>query len=102
MFSALQPDAYNKAITFSPNLPSGWDNIKISELPVGNNTISFAVKKTGQGTEYNLASKNTDWKYTLKRKGLRGKKYVLNGKTLTADADEILLGGKANNIMVLN
>ena len=97
----LHPDAHNKMITFSPNLPSGWDNIKISELPVGNNTISFVVKKSGNGTAYNISSKDADWKYTLKLKSLRGTKYMLNGKTLTAHSDEILLRGKVNNIMVL-
>ena len=97
----LHPDAHNKMITFSPNLPSGWDDIKISELPVGNNTISFAVKKSANGTAYNISSKDADWKYTLKLKSLRGTKYMLNGKTLTAHSDEILLRGKVNNIMIL-
>jgi len=98
----LHPDAHNKMITFSPNLPSGWDNIKISELPVGNNTISFVVKKSGNGTAYNISSKDADWKYTLKLKSLRGTKYMLNGKTLTAHSDEIQLRGKVINIMILN
>jgi glycogen debranching enzyme len=97
----LHPDAHNKTITFSPHLPSGWDDIKISELPVGNNTISFAVKKSSNGATYDFFFKEADWKYTLKLKGLRGSKYKLNGKTLTALSDEIQLGGKANSIVIL-
>ena len=95
----ITPDSYNKAISISPNLPSGWDNISISDLPVGNNTISFAVKKTGKGTEYNLSSKKADWKYTLTLEGLAGTKYVLNGKTLKANSNEIQLVGKENNLL---
>ncbi|MVM33456.1 amylo-alpha-1,6-glucosidase [Spirosoma sp. HMF4905] len=98
----VQPDAYKKTITFSPNLPSGWDNINVSDLPVGNNLIAFAVKKTSRGTEYDLSSKNADWNYTIKQKGLRGKKYVLNGKTLTANSDELHVGGKSAIILLLN
>lgn len=94
----FQPDAHNKSITFTPNLPTGWDNIKISELPVGNNTVSFAVKKNGGSTEYAFSSKNADWKYKLKLKGLRGTKYVLNGRIFTANSDEIQLQGKVNNV----
>ena len=96
----LHPDAHNKTITFSPNLPSGWNDIKISELPVGNTTISFTIKKSSNGTAYDFFFKEADWKYTLKLKKLRGAKYVLNGKTLTALSDEIQLHGKVNNIII--
>jgi hypothetical protein len=97
----IQPHAYQKAVTFSPHLPSGWDNIKISELPVGSNTISFAVKKSVKGTEYHLSSENADWNFTLNLQNLRGTKYVLNGKTILADSDEIHLRGRSNTIMAL-
>jgi hypothetical protein len=98
----MQPDAKNKTFTFAPNLPSGWDNISISVLAVGNNKVSFSVKTTSLGTEYNLSSKNADWKYSLKLKNLNGKKYVLNGKSLTATSAEIFLSGNTNKILLLN
>ena len=41
----INPDAYNKSIVISPHLPDSWDNGAIYDLPVGNNTISFAIKK---------------------------------------------------------
>ena len=94
----VQPNAYKKTITFLPHLPSGWDHITLSELPVGDNLISFAVKKTSQGTKYNLSSTSVGWNYTLKLSGLRGKKYVLNGKVLTANSDELSLRGQSITI----
>ena len=98
----IQPDAWHKTLTLTPNLPAGWNDIKISELPVGNNVIAFAVEKTSKGTEYHLSSKNEGWQYILKLKGLRGNKYRLNGKTLTANSNEIKLQGKINSIVVVN
>ncbi len=48
----------------------------------------------GGHTAYSLTSLATDWTYTLQIKGLAGNKYQLNGKVLTATADEIELKGK--------
>jgi glycogen debranching enzyme len=98
----LKPDAQNKTFTFAPSLPGGWDNISISNLSVGNNKVSFAVKTTPTGTEFNLFSKNADWKHSLKLKNLIGKKYLLNGKSLTATSGEIFLSGNTNKIVVLD
>ncbi|WP_460963170.1 alpha-L-rhamnosidase-related protein [Spirosoma litoris] len=98
----VQPDAYKKAIAFSPHLPSGWDSISLTELPVGDNLISFAVQKSGKGLQYTLNSKNADWHYTLKLANLRGKSYVLNGKTLVANSDELPIQGKSATLLILD
>jgi hypothetical protein len=97
----IHPSAYNKTITLAPNLPSGWNDISIFNLPVGNNSISFSIKKTEKEAEYNLSAQEADWKYMLKIKGLAGKKYELNGKTVTATSDEIVLSGKKNKVVVM-
>ena len=44
----INPDAYNKSIVISPHLPGSWNNGAIYDLPVGTNTISFAIKKNEQ------------------------------------------------------
>ncbi|MCY7423315.1 MAG: hypothetical protein LH478_16400, partial [Chitinophagaceae bacterium] len=97
----ISPDAYNKVISFAPNLPSGWGNISISNLPVGTNNISFAIKKSGNGLEYHISSTEAGWVYALKLKGIAGTKYVLNGKKMTAASDEIKLSGKENKVVVM-
>jgi hypothetical protein len=48
-----------------------------------------------------LTSIAPGWTYTLKIKGLTGRKYKLNGKVITATADEIRLKDKVNKIEVL-
>jgi hypothetical protein len=97
----ISPDAYNKSIAISPHLPSAWDHAAIYDLPVGDNVISFVIKRNNSSTTYSVTSNAGDWKYTLKIKGLAGSKYKVNGKVLTATADEIELNGKMNNIEVL-
>jgi hypothetical protein len=97
----ISPDAFNKVISFAPNLPSGWGNISISNLPVGANNISFAIKKSGNGKSYHISSTEPGWVFTLKLKGIAGKKYVLNGKKMTAASDEIKLSGKENKVVVM-
>jgi glycogen debranching enzyme len=97
----IQPHAYQKTMTFAPHLPSGWNDIKISELPVGSNAISFAVKQSKQGREYHITSKQPDWKFLLTLDQLRGTTYVLNGITRRADADTIQLHGSVNSITIL-
>jgi hypothetical protein len=97
----INPDAYNKSILISPHLPSGWNNAAIYDIPVGNNSISFAIQKNDSSTTYTLTSVVVDWVYTLKIKGLPGNKYKLNGRVITATTDEIKLKGKVNKVEVL-
>jgi hypothetical protein len=96
----MHPDAYHQTIMLSPNLPSAWDHIKISKLPVGNNSISFDVRKTGAVTTYNISCDRDDWTFVLQVYGLRGAKYTLNGKSMTAHSDELKLHGRKNELVV--
>jgi hypothetical protein len=58
------------------------------------------IKRNNSSTTYSVTSSAGAWKYTLKIKGLAGSKYKVNGKVLTATADEIELNGKMNSIEV--
>jgi hypothetical protein len=84
----------------SPHLPGSWNEGAIYDLPVGTNTISFAIKKNGGNTVYSLTSAAANWTCTLKIKGLAGNKYKLNGKVLAAASDDIELKGKVNKVEV--
>jgi hypothetical protein len=94
----INPDAYNRSIVITPHLPTGWDDAAMYDLPVGNNIISFTIKKGRSNTIYSLTSVAPGWTYTLKIKGLAGNKYNLNGKVFRATADEIELKGKSNKV----
>ena len=97
----INPDAYNKSILISPHFPGHWNKGAVYDLPVGHNTISFAVTKHGRTTTYSLTSVASDWTCILVIRGLGGHRYMLNGKVLTATADEVHLKGKINKVVVL-
>ena len=48
----IQPDASHKTVVFEPHLPTGWEDIRIDDLPVGTNLVSFSRARTARGIEY--------------------------------------------------
>ncbi|HEU4901865.1 MAG TPA: hypothetical protein VFT06_03710, partial [Flavisolibacter sp.] len=97
----ITPDAANRTITFTPNLPASWNKIQMTGLPVGSTTITFGIVKKAKSVEYRLSASEEGWVYTLHVKGLASKKYVLNGKKSIAATDEIRFTGTSNRIVVL-
>ncbi|TMI67632.1 MAG: hypothetical protein E6H09_23965 [Bacteroidetes bacterium] len=97
----ISPDAYHKSVVITPHLPSDWNHAAIYDLPIGNNTISFAVERRGYNAVYSITSVAPGWKYSLKINGLTGHKYKINGKEFIAVADEIDLRGTVNRIELL-
>jgi glycogen debranching enzyme len=50
----VQPDAAQKTIVFDPHLPAGWEDIRLEDLPVGANLISFSRTRTREGVVYDI------------------------------------------------
>jgi hypothetical protein len=98
----INPDAYSKSIVISPHLPGRWNRGAVYDLPVGLNTISFAVTKNGRNTTYSLTSVASDWTFNLVIKGLKGHRYILNQKVFTAMGDEVHLKGEINKVVILS
>lgn len=61
----INPDAYNKKVIITPNLPTGWQNISIKNLKVGKNIISFSREKVSGQIVYHLSSKDSSWKFII-------------------------------------
>ena len=98
----IQPDAYNKNILFEPHLPSGWEDISIENLPVGDNIVSFSRWKTSKGIEYSLTGEEQGWNMILKLKDSSGAKYYLNGKQVSLDELTIKMNEKNNKLLVVH
>lgn len=98
----IQPDALNKSIHIEPHLPSGWEDISIENLFIGNNIVSFTRTKTSRGIEYILTSKEQDWKINLKLKASAGAKYYLNGRQISLDPSGIKMNGKNNKLLIVH
>lgn len=61
----IRPDAARKTIVFEPHLPSGWEDISIQDLPVGENLISFSRTRSGRKVIYDLRAKENGWSFVL-------------------------------------
>jgi hypothetical protein len=97
----VEPDALNKTVVFRPQLPSGWEDMSIEDLPVGANRVSFTRAKTGKGIEYRIEGKENGWRFVLKAAQSPGAKYYLNGKPVTPDSSGIRMIGRKNHVMVV-
>jgi len=96
----VRPDAVNRTVVFDPQLPSGWENIAIDDLPVGKNLISFSRSKTEKGIEYDVAAKDSDWTFVLKPTAPAGARFYLNGREVAADSSGIRMRGRQNHVLV--
>ena len=76
----IQPEAYKKTLTLSPNLPSDWDFIEMKDLPVGNNKINYKVKQLEDGLEITLDTTEKDWSYLVRPVKQPIKRFIVNGK----------------------
>jgi glycogen debranching enzyme len=97
----VQPDAMNKTVVFDPQLPTGWEDMSLEDLPVGTNLVSFARAKTDRGIEYAVEAKDNGWDFVLKGKELPGAKYYLNGRPVSFTSSGIHMSGRKNHVLVV-
>jgi glycogen debranching enzyme len=96
----IQPDAPHKTVVFEPHLPTGWEDIRIDDLPVGTNLVSFSRARTGRGIEYGFEATQSGWSFVLRVKDVPGARYYLNGRPVAFPAAGIRMTGKKNHVLV--
>jgi glycogen debranching enzyme len=96
----IQPDAPHKTVVFEPHLPTGWEDIRIDDLPVGTNRVSFSRTRTGRGIEYGVEAKQSGWSFVLKVKDVAGARYYLNGRPVSLTTAGIRMSGTRNHVLV--
>ena len=72
----IRPDAVHRTVVFDPQVPSGWEDVSIADLPVGTNVISFARARTGEGVEYRIEARDDGWTFVLKGTPEAGASYM--------------------------
>jgi glycogen debranching enzyme len=97
----IQPDAPHKTVVVEPHLPTGWEDIRIDDLPVGTNLVSFSRARTGRGIEYGFEAKQSGWSFVLKVKDVPGARYYLNGRPVSIAAAGIRMSGQRNRVLVV-
>ena len=97
----IRPDAVHRTVVFDPQVPSGWEDMSIADLPVGTNVISFARARTGEGVEYRIEARDDGWTFVLKGKAEPGARYSVNGKPVSFTPGGVRLTGRTNRVLVV-
>jgi Bacterial alpha-L-rhamnosidase 6 hairpin glycosidase domain len=97
----IQPDAVHKTVVLDPHVPTGWEDMRIEDLPIGTNTISFSRQKTGEGIEYRVDAREDGWSFLLRPGASPGAKYYVNGRPASLTSSGIRLTGRTNRVLVV-
>jgi hypothetical protein len=95
----IQPDAVHRTVVFDPQVPSGWEDMSVADLPVGTNVISFARARTSEGIEYRIQARDDGWTFVLKGTAEAGASYSINGRPASFTPGGIRLTGRANRVL---
>lgn len=93
------PDAYNKYVMFSPNMPKNWNNIKLCNQKIGNANFDFSVQYKGAEQIYIIKVDKNGWKYVLDLPDSKGKLCTINGEEVYSSG-RYVLSGKYNKIVI--
>lgn len=96
------PDAQHKQIVIRPQFPESWGNAGISQLPVGDNALSFSRERSGNEVKYIFTHQKKEWKVVFDPAHEPGTKYYLNGKELPGKPALIPLDQEKNELIIKN
>jgi glycogen debranching enzyme len=97
----IQPAAVDRTVVFDPHVPTGWEDMRIEDLPVGSNTLSFSRRRTGEGIEYRVDATEDGWTFVLRPEASPGARYYVNGKPASLTSSGIRLTGRTNQVRVV-
>jgi glycogen debranching enzyme len=97
----IRPDAVHRTVVFAPRAPTGWDEMRIDELPVGSNTIAFSRRRTAAGVEYRVEAREDGWTFVLRPEETTGARYIVNGRRVSPGPSGIRLTGRRNRVVVV-
>jgi glycogen debranching enzyme len=97
----VQPDAVHKTVVLAPQVPTGWEEMHIDDLPIGGNTVAFSHRRTGKGIEYRVEAREDGWTFILRPGAAPGARFVVNGKRAPPGPSGIRLTGRSNRVLVV-
>ena len=95
----IRPDAVHRTVVLDPQVPTGWGAMRIDDLPVGSNTMSFSRRPTDRGVEYRIDARESGWTFILRGKVAPGTRYYVNGKAAVVSPTGLRVTGKANRVL---
>jgi hypothetical protein len=60
-FFGITPEAYNKTVKLSPQLPTDWPEATIDNVTVGNNSLRISIRRQTDHVAYDIFQTNSDW-----------------------------------------
>lgn len=96
----IEPYAYLKELTIAPQLPEGWERMSLKNLRIGDNHISFSMKKEMDVYTLVYTSQDKDWKADLVLPGMKGKSIEVNGKKQTVKEDTVQLSEQKCTVII--
>lgn len=99
-FFGVAPNAPGRKVNFRPNMPTGWEEVKLENLIVGDNKLSFEKTKTG----YLITQSQPDWTIELIIPD-PGQDFTVNGERAEKIEREngllkISMGGEKNEVLL--
>lgn len=92
-YFGVKPEAYNQTVTFEPHFPTAWDEVKLENILVGDNLISFEKTKSG----FTITQTQPEWKILLSFPELQ-KSTLVNGQPAELSSTTLVLTGLRNEI----
>lgn len=103
-FFGIQPHAYDNHITVRPRMPTDWSNASLSNLPIGNNTLSIAKTTSSNRVTYTLEQQQGDWTIDFRLPPLENATLQVNGTPATPEMTDgdwlVRLDGPRNEVVV--
>jgi glycogen debranching enzyme len=97
----IRPDAVHQRVVLAPQVPTGWEDMRIDDLPVGSNTIAFSRRRTAEGIEYQVNARESGWTFVLRPKAPPGSSYYVNGRRASVGPAGLRLTGRSNRLLVV-
>ncbi|WP_232064761.1 hypothetical protein [Rhodocytophaga rosea] len=80
-FFGIKPRAFEKTIYIQPQMPSGWENAKLNNSLVGDNSISISYQRKANSLQFDIKQSKSDWKLVLAFPAGKYNQWQVNGKT---------------------
>ncbi|MFY0688057.1 MAG: glycogen debranching protein [Cyclobacteriaceae bacterium] len=65
-FFGIQPRAFDETISIEPSLPSSWNDVSLSNVKVGNNSISIHLEKSETNLKVIISQTDSSWLINFK------------------------------------
>jgi hypothetical protein len=103
-FFGVQPQAGSKLIVIQPQMPSTWNNAKIENVQIGDNSLSMSYQKVSSVLKVDFNQTKSSWRIKVQYPKGKFTTWKLNGKTIKPESSEefdfIWISGLKNKVEV--